>query len=182
MLFSFFICIVGQAQEHTPRAVYAELAGGSILAGISFDSRFNRQSHFGYRVGLAYTIREIGEFGSCVSDHIRGFNIPLEVNCLVGKLWKKSHLELGFGVNSGLYENTLEYTRNCGGGDSYKVEKSTKFGYFVFCNVGYRYQKSDGLLFRVGLSPKLDFGGINGLLNYVGIFSFVPYLGVGYSF
>lgn len=175
-------CMVSQAQERTPRAVYAELYGGSLIAGVNFDSRFNESSHFGYRVGLAYTFTDIGEFMNCVGDYVRGVNMPLEVNCLMGKREKRSRFEVGLGVNVGLYENKTEKFSEFLEDNPTMIEKSTKFGYFVFLNVGYRYQRPQGLLFRVGLSPKVDFGGECGLGNYAGIFSFVPYLSFGYSF
>ena len=56
------------------------------------------------------------------------------------------------------------------------------FGYFAFGNIGYRYQKPKGFLFRVGISPKFDFGDKNGIDSYVGILSLIPYLSFGYSF
>ena len=85
-------------------------------------------------------------------------------------------------MNVGLYENKTEKFSDFLEDNPTMIEKSTKFGYFVFLNVGYRYQRPQGLLFRVGLSPKVDFGGECGLGNYAGIFSFVPYLSFGYSF
>lgn len=174
------ICIVCQGQTNTSRALYLEFCGASIPVGINFDSRFPN-SRFGYRAGLSYTIGDIGEWGNCgKNDDIRGVNVPLEINWLSGSRKKSSHLEIGLGVNVGFYEHTEEYEDFLS--DSYIVHKDKMFGYFVFGNLGYRYQRPRGMLFRIGLSPKIDLGGKYGIGGYVSIFSFVPYLSLGYSF
>ena len=179
------VCVACQAKISTTRAVYLEFVGASIPVGVNFDTRFPN-SHFGYRVGLAYTIGGIGEVSedNCMKDEeIRGINIPLELNYLLGNSQKKSRLELGIGVNMGLYEHAEGYSLECGGPmEPSTIEKDCMFGYFIFGNIGYRYQKRKGLLFRVGISPKFDLGGECGIDNYIGILSFIPYLSFGYSF
>lgn len=55
------------------------------------------------------------------------------------------------------------------------------FGYFAFGNIGYRYQKPKGFLFRVGISSKNDFGDKKGIV-VCGILSFISYLSFGYGF
>lgn len=116
-------------------------------------------------------------------EEIRGINVPIELNCLIGKSQKKSKFELGVGVNLGIYEHAVGYSLECGGPtDPSTIEKDCMFGYFAFGNIGYRYQKTKGFMFRVGISPKFDFGGKNGIDSYVGVLSFIPYLSFGYSF
>ena len=179
------VCVTCQAQTRISRAVYLEFVGASVPVGINFDARFPN-SHFGYRMGLAYTIGSLGEVfeDNCMkNEEIRGVNIPLELNCLLGNSQKKSRLELGVGVNMGLYEHEEGYSLECGGPTaSSTIEKDYMLGYFIFGNIGYRYQKTKGLLFRVGISPKFDLGGKCGIDSYVGILSLIPYLSFGYSF
>lgn len=181
----YLVCVFCQAQESNPRAVFLEFVGASIPIGINYDARFPN-SCLGYRVGLAYSIGSMGEmFGdNCMKDEeIRGFNVPVELNCLLGKAQKRSRLELGLGVNLGLYKHTEGYSLECGGpAEPSTIEKDYMFGYFAFGNIGYRYQKPKGFLFRVGISPKFDFGDKNGIDSYVGILSLIPYLSFGYSF
>ena len=176
---------MGHAQIIQAQAIYLEFAGASIPIGINYDSRFP-DSRFGYRVGIAYTIGSMGEMfeDNCMKDEeIRGFNVPVELNCLFGNSRKKSHLELGVGVNMGLYEHSEGYSLECGGpADPSTIEKNTMFGYFLFGNIGYRYQKAKGFLFRLGISPKFDLGDKNGIGSYVDILSIIPYLSFGYSF
>lgn len=180
-----FVGLMCQAQARNSSAVYLEFVGASISIGINYDSRFP-DSRFGYRVGIAYTIGSMGEMftGDGLKDEkIRGINVPIELNCLIGKSQKKSKFELGVGVNLGIYEHAVGYSLECGGPtEPSTVEKDCMFGYFAFGNIGYRYQRPKGFLFRIGISPKFDFGDKNGIDSYVGVLSFIPYLSFGYSF
>lgn len=180
-----FVGLMCQAQARNSSAVYLEFVGASIPIGINYDSRFP-DSRFGYRVGIAYTIGSMGEMftGDGLKDEeIRGINVPVELNCLIGKSQKKSKFELGVGVNLGIYEHAVGYSLECGGPtEPSTVEKDCMFGYFAFGNIGYRYQRPKGFLFRIGISPKFDFGDKNGIDSYVGVLSFIPYLSFGYSF
>ena len=71
------------------KAVYAEFFGASMVVGVNYDSRFYENSRWGYRVGLSHTINELKEIGVCScggdNDGIYGFNVPLEINYLVGR-------------------------------------------------------------------------------------------------
>lgn len=134
------------------RAVYAEFAGGSMVLGINYDSRFTEDSRWGYRVGLAY-----GE----------ELNVPLEINYLVGRRETKNKLDLGVGVNL-------------------PCSKEGEFGAFAFLNIGYRFQPRNGLIFRVGLSPKFPLGDeweddLGSALAFWAA-SVIPYLSLGYAF
>lgn len=133
------------------RGVYAEFAGGSMLVGISYDSRFAEDSRLGYRVGLAY-----GE----------GFNVPLEINYLVGRKETRNKLDLGMGVNL-------------------PCSKDGDLGAFAFLNIGYRFQPRNGVMFRVGLSPKIpldDEKDSLGATLTLWAASCIPYLSLGYAF
>ena len=54
----------------------------------------------------------------------------------------------------------------------------TQFGYFFFGDIGYRYQRPNGFMFRVGVSPSFNFGDKYGLNKA----AFFPYIGFGWSF
>ena len=58
------------------------------------------------------------------------------------------------------------------------VSKENRFGYFLFGNIGYRYQRTNGVMFRVGLSPSINFGDKHGVIKS----AFYPYIGHGWSF
>ena len=175
-----FLCVVllvgvwGYAQPYkyksmpAKKAVYAEFLGASVMVGMNYDSRFYENSRWGYRIGVAHTITNFEEFGVCdgYNYSIYGFNFPLEVNYLVGRRETKNKLDLGVGLNLGCYEKNDKYL----------------LGYFTFLNIGYRFQPKNGIIFRVGLSPKLAFGGSSSVLRYVWPTSIFPYLSFGYAF
>ena len=168
-----FLCIGSNAQiskryNTLSRAVYVEFGGSGVLAGLNYDSRFSEHSRWGYRIGVAHTLTKLEEIGVCDGGGytLSGFNVPLEINYLVGKKERKSKLDLGTGANLGYYDKGDEYI----------------FGHFIFLNVGYRYQPKQGMTFRVGISPKFDFGGNSSIMDYIWITSVVPYLGFGYAF
>lgn len=54
----------------------------------------------------------------------------------------------------------------------------TQLGYFFFGDIGYRYQRPNGFMFRVGVSPSFNFGDKYGLNKA----AFFPYIGFGWSF
>lgn len=56
--------------------------------------------------------------------------------------------------------------------------KENRFGYFLFGNIGYRHQRTNGFMFRVGLSPSFNFGDKHGIIKS----AFYPYIGLGWSF
>lgn len=120
---------------------------------------------------------------------INGIGVPLELNYLLGN--KNSKLELGFGASLGVYhlKETVGYINsgwypggeNVDGTDgelNYYTSSTTQFGYFLFGDIGYRYQRPSGFMFRVGVSPSFNFGDKYGLTKTV----FFPYIGFGWSF
>lgn len=175
-------------EEEAPlyRSIYAELFGASNLIGISYDSRIKPGSPFGYRAGISY-LRGTADSNLHVGDHtvyysneeLNGFAVPLEFNCILGK--RKSKFEVGFGVSLGVY-TTQKYTYLDGGFfPSYDNSSSVthnKFGYFFFSNIGYRYQRKNGFMLRVGFSPSFSFGGNHGITKYPILY---PYLSLGYT-
>lgn len=125
-----------------------------------------------------------------VRPEINGAGVPLELNYLLGK--KNSKLELGFGASLGVYQvkETIGYVEDTWwypGGENtdetspktyFYTSSRTQFGYFFFGDIGYRYQRPNGFMFRVGVSPSFNFGDKYGLSKA----AFFPYIGFGWSF
>ena len=59
-----------------------------------------------------------------------------------------------------------------------------ELGDFAFLNIGYRFQPKNGMIFRVGLSPKLPLGDSGSLGENITLWatSVIPYLSFGYAF
>lgn len=194
--------LAASAQENTDsnaktHAVYLELGGGSTEVGVSYDQRFSKDSHWGWRAGLSFAYSGSESF-FMESSSTRAWAVPLEVNYLVGS--RKNSLELGIGASLGLYNchyNEVSF-QNVGketfddymahpekypdvsGG--YSDESGTPyytfvrireasgnyFGYFLFGDVAYRHVANSGFVFRAGLSPALNFGGKHGVFRGFG--------------
>lgn len=169
------------------RNLSVELLGAQNIVGINYDSRFNGNSGLGYRVGVGYVY---GDTSGWVDQKINGVGVPLELNYLLGK--KNSKLELGFGASLGVYQvkETIGYVKDTGwypSGENtdetspkidFYTSSKTQFGYFFFGDIGYRYQRPNGFMFRVGVSPSFNFGDKYGLNKA----AFFPYIGFGWSF
>ncbi len=161
------------------RSVYLELLGPSNLVGISYDSRIAPKSKWGYRLGVAYNSNMNSIFSDQYSSH--AFTTPVEVNYLLGR--KRHKLELGVGVSLGIYSEKIAFYTNDRTSQDLNIQKNIisqkSFGYYLYSNIGYRYQADKGFLFRVGVSPSFNFGDRYGVrkrpLPY-------PYLAFGYSF
>ena len=171
--------IVATAQT---RNISAEVLGASQLAGISYDARFAGNSGFGYRVGLGYGlgIQSLLFFGK---QDVHGVSVPVEINYLLGK--KRSHLELGFGMNNGLYRvhvKTSAIIATGEDGNTYEIpaidEVNYTWGYFFFGDIGYRFQPENGFTFRIGLSPSFSFNSQHAVQKSW----LTPYVGLGWAF
>ena len=175
---AFLMAFAAQAQEKM-RSVSLEVFGAQNTVGINYDSRFKGNDGWGWRVGLGFGY---GDNSGFIDQNIKGVGVPLEVNYLLGK--KSSKLELGFGANFGFYhvkEKTGYYfPLGDGSGDKTEYYKSSdnRFGYLMFGNIGYRYQRVSGFMFRVGITPSFNFGDKNGLKKSAAC----PYIGLGWSF
>lgn len=173
-----------QASETTNRSVYLELLGASNIVGVNYDARFKPNSPWGYRIGLGYTYsKQYSMFSG--SNSLRGPDIPLEINYLLGK--KRSKLDLGFGLNLGYYTEKYDTwnIRKAGEVDGVPYFESeyagearhSLWGYFFFGNIGYRYQPTRGFQFRAGISPSFNLGGKHAVSK-----SISPYVSFGYVF
>ena len=185
LLSLFALCYFSavMAQQKT-RNLSVELLGAQNVVGVNYDSRFDGNSGLGYRVGIGYGY---GNNSGLFDQKINGVGVPLELNYLLGK--KNSKLELGFGASLGVYQvkETIGYVGGYPDGGNtdetspkidFYTSSRTQFGYFFFGDIGYRYQRSNGFMFRVGVSPSFNFGDKYGLKKA----AFFPYIGLGWSF
>lgn len=175
-----FCCSSAVFAQDKTRSLSVEILGAQNIVGVNYDSRFKGNSGLGYRVGIGYGY---GNNSGLFDQNINGVGVPLELNYLLGK--KRSKLEMGFGTSLGVYhikETTGVYYESTPpeteGRIEYWTSSSTRFGYFMFGNIGYRYQRDKGFMFRTGVSPSFNFGDKYGLKKY----AFYPYIGFGWSF
>ena len=165
-------------KDKTSKSIYLELLGASNMIGVSYDTRIKPGSVFGYRAGISYF------YGTNYnSNEGHGFSVPLEFNCILGK--RRSKFEAGTGINMGLYSIKETYWVNSEGNVSIIepvtqiVESRNTFGYYIFLNIGYRYQRESGFMFRAGVSPSFNFRDKYGLHKTPLLY---PYLSFGYTF
>jgi hypothetical protein len=175
---------MAQQSENTQKSLYLELLGPSNIIGLNYDSRLKPDSPWGYRVGMGYTYsKNYGLLSG--SNSIRGVDMPIEANYLLGK--KRSKFELGLGVNLGYYKEEYDvWNLNKVGEEDGLIyyesvyagkESHSLWGYYFFGNIGYRYQPSHGFQFRVGISPSFNLGGEHAVSKSV-----FPYISFGYLF
>lgn len=168
------------------RSIYAELFGASNLIGISYDCRIKPGSPFGYRAGISYlhasADAHLNFNGNPIysnNEELYGFAVPMEFNCILGK--RKSKFEVALGLNIGVYD-TQKFTyfdESVFPSLDYNIkERHTTFGYYFFSNIGYRYQRKNGFMLRIGVSPSFSFGGSHGLRKAPLLY---PYLSLGYT-
>lgn len=177
---TLLVCLASSAQDKV-QSVSLELLGAHTGAGINYDTRFKGNSGLGYRVGIGYSYSVNDYFFG--DEKIKGIGAPVELNYLFGK--KNHKLEVGVGTSLGVYHRkeeahyyfspTPEYPD--GLAEDYFNEE-TLFGYFLFGDIGYRYQRPHGFVFRSGFSPSLNFGDKYGMNKD----KFYPYIGLGWSF
>lgn len=165
------------------RNIYVELFGASNLIGISYDSRIKPGSPFGFRAGVAYAYGESRGFFDHMSDKASYFSVPAAFNCILGK--RKSKFEVGFGINMGIF-SIEDYTNLDADGyptifnPTYVIRETRNiFGYYFFSDIGYRYQRENGFMLRVGVSPSFSFAGDHGVSKTPFLY---PYLSLGYTF
>ena len=187
-LLLLLLCVLNvNAQDdnvHT-KSVYVEAFGPSNGIGVTYDARFNENSRWGYRVGFGFGYKRTSDIFGKTS--VRGYSVPVGVNYLVGG--KKHALELGAGLNAGIYNNhdfTFEpwYIETTPGnkkqiGWKTKPIKENKFGMFAYTTVGYRYTSKKGFQFRAGVMPAVAFA-FKGIHDHKVVLA--PYISFGKAF
>ena len=170
------VCMSGWGQRVQNLSLEGLGASGSV--GLNYDSRFKGNDGFGFRIGLGYCFSQ-SQYTALVKANncnLHAITAPMGINYLLGK--KKHKLEVGLGASLGYYSKQT--------GDSWQYvwdpfsndEPGNSFGYFMFAEIGYRYQPTEGLMLRVGLTPSWNFGGKYGLDRQW----YYPFIGIGYSF
>lgn len=156
--------------EDNPKrqSVFLEWGCGSNGIGLNYEQRLKKDPRWGWRAGLSWGYSESSWF-SLMSTSERAYTGSLGMNYLLGK--GRSKLELGAGVNAGLYNSHLKV-------ESGFKAKENSFGYYAYGNIGYRYQAKSGFQFRAGWSPITGFGTKHGLDSDAAIF----YLSFGWAF
>lgn len=169
-----FLCVSAYSQRQ--QGVYAELLGASTTIGVHYDTRFNENTKWGGRIGIAYTNSSSQDFFQSAPIKTTGFTFPIAVNYLIGN--NKHNLELGIGISYGLY--SCKYR-----GVAHEVEKSHNAS-FGFIDVGYRFQSQNGLMIRAGINPGMALSSYDeirveehGVDREAVIY---PYIGIGYNF
>jgi hypothetical protein len=164
--------VSAQAQQ----CVFGEFLGASTGFGAHYDARFNENTNWGFRVGLAFTDSHSEDFFDSNPSHTTGWTIPIGLNYLFFK--NKSHLELGGGFSFGRYHCVYKNNPH-----EYENDKS---GTFLFFDIGYRYQTEKGLMFRAGFNPGIalsrsdDLGRREHGVDRAALI--YPYVSFGYSF
>lgn len=180
--------------------VYLDVLGTSGLVGVYYDTRFNNNTKWGYRVGLSYhysyksgtTINPLSDINFMFvpySESSHAFFAPFEVNHLVGK--RTHFFEFGFGGAVGYVHETSEMkirksveVKSAGHINTvvqvfdakYKDEEFVSYANMI---MGYRLQTRKGFTFRVGISPIKRITGYYISSDRIYI---VPYFSFGYSF
>lgn len=179
-LFTFGIMLfvaVSMSAQKKVRDISVELLGAQNAVGMNYDSRFKGNSGLGYRIGVGFGY---GHTSSLFDEKIKGVGVPVGLNYLLGE--KHHKLEVGFGTSLGVYHvktTWLYYQPDSSGTEWYEyTSTSNRFGYFMFGDIGYRYQRENGFMFRAGVSPSFNFGDKCGLDKS----AFYPYVGFGWSF
>lgn len=180
-----FFSLLIFCQEKKSNNIYVEFFGASNLFGVSYDTRIKPDSKLGYRVGISYAYSGSSFMLIDNSASIKGVTFPLEMNYLIGS--KRHKFEIGLGANLGIYRSDYSYTfydytmvEKTGIPSTIGLKGSKKsFGYYLYSNIGYRYQRPKGFLFRAGFSPSFNFGDDHGIKKQPLLY---PYLSFGYSF
>lgn len=151
---AFMLCgslsTMAQSYVERPRSINFQLLGSNNGVGFNYDARFKKGSAWGYRAGLGFGYTK-SEWFFGVSESTRIYSVPLGINYLIGK--RKSNLELGVGVNLGIYNDHSSVATSVGGGSyAWQTESENNFDSFAFFDVGYRHTARKGFQFRVGLT------------------------------
>lgn len=181
ILSSAFLCTFNNSfAQKNLHSFSVEAFGAQNTIGFNYDARIRGNYGLGYRIGIGYGY---ANNSGLFDQKINGIGIPLELNYLFGK--KNSKLEIGFGASLGIYhvKETIWYyyqpiPPETKGHDEQYTSSDKRFGYFMFGNIGYRYQREHGFMFRIGITPSFNFGDKYGLKRAV----FYPYIGLGKSF
>ena len=109
--------------------------GGTLLS-----ANYERIIHFKKNDFINLVLRGGFSFGSRSYDHTTTYNLPLEINTLVGR--KNHYIEIGVGCTPIFGNSNLQDTL-------IPVGYKSNFDYFYMLRLGYRYISKNGILFRI---------------------------------
>lgn len=150
-----------------------ELAGSNGLVGFSFDSKFRKDSKFGYKIAVSYGFEKNDGVSHWYFSPVKAYypqdgqlcnfySIPINIHYLFGR--KKHFLETALGLNIFATDYSFGY--------------NNRIGYFTFGRIAYRYESiTRPLLFSVGIDAPFRTPGSG--LGYS--FGITPTLTVGYK-
>ena len=122
------------------KSINIELLGSSGMVGVNYDARFKGNHGWGYSAGIGYGYAN-SNYDFVETPGRDGVSHEIGIPVEVNYLFGK--------INEG--------------------SRKAQFGYTLFADIAYRYQKPTGFTFSVGLKPQL--------FNVLW-----PYITLGYSF
>ncbi len=150
-----------------------ELAGSYGLSGISYDSRFDEKSKFGYKIGIGYGFEKNSGVSHWYFTPVKAyfpeddqmcnyFSVPMNIHYLFGQ--EKHFFETALGLNLFVTD--------------YNFRNYNRIGYFSFCRIAYRYEsKNKPVLFSIGIDMPFKTPGCG--LGYS--LGFIPSISIGYK-
>jgi hypothetical protein len=147
--------IEGKTQdiEYSKNSIYFELFGNGGLYSVNYERNFH--SNIDLRIGFSFYSEHNSDLFGTNTYTIWTTTVPLTLTWLSGK--KANHFEIGGGTLFG--KRRQEYDSSNLNDNSTTIIDLTAF-------VGYRYQpRSEGILFRIGLTPFVPIKG-----NYPSIY------------
>lgn len=158
--------------------IYVDLFGSSNIISVNYDTRFGGSSVFGWRAGVGCSVSAFDHH--FFPNYQPGISLPLGVNALFGK--HASKFEIGVGITPSLaaYRKSVEEHDDEGNHITRYIGPTLWRGsYALGIDLGYRLQRANGFMFRIGLSPCLD---MNKWCVSIHMLSFLPYISFGYTF
>lgn len=156
----------------TKKYIDLELAGSNGLMGVSYDSRFNDNPKFGYKIRFGYGFELHNGSQHLSFSPIRAYfpkdervnnsvTLPFNAYYLIGK--ENNFLETGLGI--------------CAFYADYYNKNDKGLGYFTFGRLAYRHESvNNKLAFSIGLDVPFYTPG-SGLMYSVGL---APSISIGY--
>lgn len=172
-LTALFVACSLNAFAQVKKYLSMELGGANGLFGISYDSRFNNNEKFGYKIRLGYGYEYHDGVRHCYlspvmapspldEETINTFTLPVNMYYLLGK--ENNFFETGLGL--------------CAFYADYKNKDDKGLGYFSFGRIAYRHESlNKRMVFSIGLD--LPFYTPESGLTYS--LAFVPSITFGYK-
>ena len=185
----FISCIGFSANSfagETYRNLFAEFFGASGIMSANYDQRFYSGCKFGFRAGIGWACPRDYAFSSQydTETNLHGVAFPVGVNFMTGRARHK--FEVGVNLTPGIYNCDRDIPEVWDFNDEgekvvlrpYEHIGGTVFNMALSINLGYRYQRPSGFMFRAGWSPQFISMGKYPCISWG---SLIPYLSFGYT-